>query len=85
MSPDLNSAPRGSCLINLLTNPKTLNYLLEHIMWRCFYIVYLKGPGYTFQCLCLTLRNKIGYIIQIALGAFFFLKKGIEHIHQITF
>lgn len=29
MSPDLNSASLGVYLINLLANPKTLNYLLE--------------------------------------------------------
>lgn len=69
MSPDMNSASLGGCLINLLTNPKMLNYLLEHNTWHCFYFVFLKGPGYTFQCLCLTVRNKIGCIIQIALWA----------------
>lgn len=29
MSPDLNSASLRGCLINLLANPKVLNYLLE--------------------------------------------------------
>lgn len=29
MSPDLNSASLGGCLINLPANPKMLNYLLE--------------------------------------------------------
>lgn len=83
MSPNLNSASLGSCLINLLANPKLLCYLLEHDTWHCFYFVFLKGTGYTFQCLCLTVRNKMEYIIQVPLSAF--LNERYKHIHQVTF
>lgn len=83
MSPYLNSASLGGCLINLLANPKLLYYLLEHNTWRCFYFVFLKGTGYTFQCLCLTVRNKMEYIIQVPLWAF--LNERYKHIHQVTF
>ena len=72
MSPDLNSASLRGHLINLLAHPKTLNYLLEHNTWHCFYFGFLQSSGYTFLYLCLTVSSNIEYIIQIVLLEFFF-------------
>lgn len=51
MSPVLNSASLGGCLINLLANPKMLNYLLEQNTGHCFHFVFLQAlPLYVNIC-----------------------------------